>query len=122
MFLSLSCRRSCARSFIGLQEAKEDAEKTPLQQKLDEFGNALTWIIGVICVAVSRSSLRRLYIYMYVCINNYMFRVFSDDKSHRPSSQTYRFCAVPSGIVVLYSSGRGETCASMLMMAFNVLF
>lgn len=36
------------------QEAKEDAEKTPLQFKLDEFGDTLTWIIGVICVAVSR--------------------------------------------------------------------
>lgn len=34
------------------QEAKEDAERTPLQHKLDEFGDTLTWIIGVICVAV----------------------------------------------------------------------
>ena len=39
--------------FAGVQEAKEDAEKTPLQCKLDEFGDTLTWIIGVICVAVS---------------------------------------------------------------------
>jgi magnesium-transporting ATPase (P-type) len=36
----------------GVQEAKEDEEKTPLQQKLDEFGGRLTWIIGGICVAV----------------------------------------------------------------------
>lgn len=43
----------CVCVFAGVQEAKEDAEKTPLQCKLDEFGDTLTWIIGVICVAVS---------------------------------------------------------------------
>mmetsp|Transcript_48800 Transcript_48800/g.83839 ORF Transcript_48800/g.83839 Transcript_48800/m.83839 type:complete len:1098 (+) Transcript_48800:108-3401(+) len=36
----------------GVQEAKEDAEKTPLAQKLDDFGNQLTLVIGIICVAV----------------------------------------------------------------------
>lgn len=40
------------------QEAKEDADKTPLQCKLDEFGDTLTWIIGVICVAVSHGNTR----------------------------------------------------------------
>ena len=40
-----------------MQEAKEDAEKTPLQHKLDEFGNTLTWIIGAICAAVSFAGL-----------------------------------------------------------------
>jgi Ca2+-transporting ATPase len=36
----------------GVQEAKEDQEKTPLAQKLDDFGNQLTGVIGGICMAV----------------------------------------------------------------------
>ncbi|KAJ1426607.1 hypothetical protein B484DRAFT_450624 [Ochromonadaceae sp. CCMP2298] len=36
----------------GVQAAKEVHTKTPLGQRLDEFGNQLTVIIGVICVAV----------------------------------------------------------------------
>ncbi|CAM9930481.1 unnamed protein product, partial [Phaeothamnion confervicola] len=36
----------------GVQEARDTADKTPLQQKLDEFGGRLTYIIGAICVAV----------------------------------------------------------------------
>eukprot|EP00638_Chattonella_subsalsa_P008993 CAMPEP_0117769178 /NCGR_PEP_ID=MMETSP0947-20121206/22864_1 /TAXON_ID=44440 /ORGANISM="Chattonella subsalsa, Strain CCMP2191" /LENGTH=1124 /DNA_ID=CAMNT_0005593597 /DNA_START=59 /DNA_END=3434 /DNA_ORIENTATION=- len=36
----------------GVQEAKEDAEKTPLAQKLDDFGNQLTIVIGIICLGV----------------------------------------------------------------------
>lgn len=36
----------------GVEEAKQEQVKTPLAQKLDEFGNQLTWIIGVICLAV----------------------------------------------------------------------
>jgi P-type Ca2+ transporter type 2C len=36
----------------GVQEAKQDATKTPLAQKLDEFGNTLTYIIGAICLGV----------------------------------------------------------------------
>lgn len=43
---------ACGDGGGSLQEAKEDAEKTPLQHKLDEFGNMLTWIIGIICAAV----------------------------------------------------------------------
>jgi Ca2+-transporting ATPase len=36
----------------GVTEAKEDQPKTPLAIKLDEFGNNLTVIIGVICLSV----------------------------------------------------------------------
>mmetsp|Transcript_19664 Transcript_19664/g.27650 ORF Transcript_19664/g.27650 Transcript_19664/m.27650 type:complete len:1196 (-) Transcript_19664:95-3682(-) len=36
----------------GVTDAKEDDHKTPLGIKLDEFGETLTSIIGVICVAV----------------------------------------------------------------------
>jgi len=35
-----------------MKDAKEDEEKSPLAQKLDEFGNHLTYIIGAICVIV----------------------------------------------------------------------
>ena len=36
----------------GVQAAKEETTKTPLAQKLDEFGDQLTNIIGVICLGV----------------------------------------------------------------------
>merc|ERR1719157_481352 len=36
----------------AVKEAAEDEEQTPLQQKLDEFGNTLARMIGVICVVV----------------------------------------------------------------------
>jgi P-type Ca2+ transporter type 2C len=36
----------------GVQEARQETSKTPLAQKLDEFGNQLTVIIGAICLAV----------------------------------------------------------------------
>lgn len=36
----------------GVTEAKDSQPKTPLAIKLDEFGNTLTMIIGVICLAV----------------------------------------------------------------------
>lgn len=36
----------------GVTEAKQDEQKTPLGIKLDEFGETLTVIIGVICAAV----------------------------------------------------------------------
>jgi Ca2+-transporting ATPase len=36
----------------AVQEAAEDEEKTPLNQKLDEFGDQLTWVITGICVLV----------------------------------------------------------------------
>ncbi|CAM9628969.1 unnamed protein product [Scytosiphon promiscuus] len=49
---STGMRTEIGKISAGVQEAKEDAEKTPLQCKLDEFGDTLTWIIGVICVAV----------------------------------------------------------------------
>jgi len=36
----------------AVQEAAEDAEKTPLNQKLDQFGDMLTQVITAICVLV----------------------------------------------------------------------
>lgn len=36
----------------GVEAAKQDAERTPLAQKLDAFGERLTWAIGAICLAV----------------------------------------------------------------------
>lgn len=36
----------------GVTMAQESQQKTPLAQKLDEFGHQLTWVIGGICVAV----------------------------------------------------------------------
>ena len=42
----------------GVQAAKEDAERTPLAQKLDDFGERLTWAIGAICLAVWAINIR----------------------------------------------------------------
>lgn len=36
----------------GVEAARADEEKTPLAQKLDAFGDQLTWAIGAICVLV----------------------------------------------------------------------
>jgi len=36
----------------GVAEAKQEEQKTPLAQRLDEFGETLTFIIGIICVVV----------------------------------------------------------------------
>jgi Ca2+-transporting ATPase len=35
-----------------IRKSKEDEEKSPLKQKLEEFGDNLTYIIGVICLVV----------------------------------------------------------------------
>ena len=35
-----------------IQQASEETEDTPLKQKLDDFGDQLTWGIGVICLLV----------------------------------------------------------------------
>lgn len=35
-----------------VQKAKEDEEDTPLKKQLDEFGDKLAWVIGVICLIV----------------------------------------------------------------------
>jgi len=54
--VGLVCRTGM-KTEIGIiqsrvQEAAEDEEQTPLQQKLDEFGNVLAKIISVVCVLV----------------------------------------------------------------------
>ena len=36
----------------GVQAAKLEAEKTPLTQKLDAFGNRLAWAIGAVCLTI----------------------------------------------------------------------
>jgi len=36
----------------AVKDAAEDEEQTPLQQKLDEFGNVLARLIGIICILV----------------------------------------------------------------------
>jgi Ca2+-transporting ATPase len=36
----------------AVKDAAEDEEQTPLQQKLDEFGNTLARLIGIICLVV----------------------------------------------------------------------
>ena len=46
---------------LGVQEAKQDAERTPLAQKLDAFGNRLTWAIGAICLAVWAINIRNFW-------------------------------------------------------------
>lgn len=38
---------------IRTEMAETETEKTPLQQKLDEFGEQLSKVISIICVAVS---------------------------------------------------------------------
>lgn len=45
-------RTEIGKISAGVQQARQEEEKTPLQQKLDEFGGKLTWIIGTICIAV----------------------------------------------------------------------
>jgi len=45
-------RTEMGKISAGVQEAKLEEEKTPLEQKLDEFGGRLTWIIGGICAVV----------------------------------------------------------------------
>jgi Ca2+-transporting ATPase len=44
----------------GVTQAKEEEPKTPLAIKLDEFGDTLTIIIGVICLAVWIVSIRKM--------------------------------------------------------------
>ncbi len=41
----------------GVQEAKKEGGKTPLKQKVDEFGRKLTYVIGGICVAAWLASM-----------------------------------------------------------------
>ena len=45
----------------GVQAAKADAERTPLAQKLDAFGERLTWAIGGICLAVWAINVRNFW-------------------------------------------------------------
>ena len=45
----------------GVQEAKADVERTPLAQKLDAFGNKLTYAIGFICLAVWGINIRNFW-------------------------------------------------------------
>ena len=45
----------------GVAAAKNDEEKTPLAQKIDSFGDKLTWAIGAVCVAVWAINLPRIY-------------------------------------------------------------
>ena len=45
----------------GVAAAKEDEEKSPLAQKIDSFGGKLTWVIGVVCIAVWAINLPRIY-------------------------------------------------------------
>ena len=35
-----------------VSQSKDEEEKSPLKQKLDEFGDSLTYVIGVICIIV----------------------------------------------------------------------
>jgi len=35
-----------------VQKAKEEEEDTPLKKQLDEFGDKLAWVIGIICLVV----------------------------------------------------------------------
>jgi len=54
-------RTEMGRIQAGVQAAKADEERTPLAQKLDAFGNRLTYAIGAICVAVWAINIRNFW-------------------------------------------------------------
>lgn len=44
-----------------VQEAAEDEEDTPLKQKLDDFAEKLSWLIGIVCLLVWVMNYKNMY-------------------------------------------------------------
>ena len=65
-----------------ISQASEETEDTPLKQKLDDFGDQLTWAIGVIC--------------LLVWVMNYQFFIswrWSAEAPFAPADVTFDFSA-----------------------------